>query len=158
VGHSGGPALSDIVYFPEHKLAIAVLTNQGALFPILADLVADMVLPEEARPPDPEVADTEPEVTARLRGVVLGLAEGKVREDDYSEEARKHLVPGLRDFGLLLLKELEPLGSFRLIGRKQKDSGTEYSYRAYFGTHPMRWRFVLDKDGKIADITPSSRD
>jgi hypothetical protein len=43
---------------------------------------------------------------------VVGLADGKVREEDYSEQARKGLVPGLREFGLLLLKELEPLSSF----------------------------------------------
>ena len=63
----------------------------------------------------------------------------------------------MREFGLALMRELEPLSSFRLIGRKPKDGGTEYSYRTFFGKHPMRWRFVLDT-GRIADITPSSRD
>src|SRR6185503_7136888 len=70
VGHSGGPALSDLLYFPEGKLGIAVLTNQGALFPVLAELVADLYLPADARAHDPAIADPDPAVTQRLRSLV----------------------------------------------------------------------------------------
>jgi CubicO group peptidase (beta-lactamase class C family) len=158
VGHSGGPALSDIVYFPDQDLGVAVLTNQGALFPILADLVADLYLPADARAVDPAVDDTEPKVTERLRAVVRGLAEGTVREEDFSEEGKKGIVPAMRQFGVAMAKELEPLRDFRLIGRKVDGAKRDYTYRANFGAHPMKWRFVLDADGRIADIDPSSRD
>jgi CubicO group peptidase (beta-lactamase class C family) len=40
-GHSGGPALADIVRFVDDRLTIAVLTNQQHLMPFLAMGVAD---------------------------------------------------------------------------------------------------------------------
>lgn len=46
-GHSGGPALADIVRFPDENLIIAVLTNQQNLRPYLAMGVADLLLGEE---------------------------------------------------------------------------------------------------------------
>ena len=42
-GHSGGPALADIVRFPDKKLTIIVLTNQQNLRPYLAMGVADVL-------------------------------------------------------------------------------------------------------------------
>jgi CubicO group peptidase (beta-lactamase class C family) len=158
VGHSGGPALSDFLYFPERKLGIVVLTNQGALFPILAELVADLYLPEEAQPEDPEVTDPEPAVTDRLRTLVVALRDGTIREDDYAPHARERLVPMVREFGVPLVKQLEPLRGFHLIGRTPEGDRTEYSYRAYFGRHPIKWRFVLDKEGRVLDLEPKSRD
>ena len=48
MGHSGGPAFSDMMYFPEDHLAIVVLTNQQKLYPQLASLIADLLLPNPA--------------------------------------------------------------------------------------------------------------
>jgi CubicO group peptidase (beta-lactamase class C family) len=158
VGHSGGPALSDLLYFPEPKLGIAVLTNQGALFPILAELVADIYLPEDARPEDPEMVDPEPQVTERLRALLTGMREGAVREDDYAPEARERLVPMVREFGLPLVRQLDPLSGFLLVARKQDGDRIERTYRAFFGRHQMKWRFVLDREGRILDLEPKSRD
>lgn len=158
VGHSGGPALSDLLYFPERKLGIAVLTNQGALFPVLADLVADLYLPADARAHDPEIADPDPASTQRLRSLVIAIGEGTVREEEFSDEARKGVLPALREFGVALMREVGPLTRFRLISREAKGDRIEQVYRAYFGTHPMKWRFVLEKDGRIAELDPSSRD
>jgi hypothetical protein len=42
VGHSGGPALADIVRVVDDRLTIAVLTNQQHLLPYLAMGVADL--------------------------------------------------------------------------------------------------------------------
>jgi hypothetical protein len=86
------------------------------------------------------------------------MREGTIREDDYSPEAGERLIPMVREFGLPLVRQLEPLTGFRLIGRKREGDRTEYSYRAYFGGHPMKWRFVLDREGRISDLEPKSRD
>ncbi len=43
-GHSGGPALADIVRLPEKKLTVIVLTNQLELRPFLAMKVLDLYL------------------------------------------------------------------------------------------------------------------
>jgi CubicO group peptidase (beta-lactamase class C family) len=158
IGHSGGPALSDLLYFPDRKLGIAVLTNQGALFPVLAELVADLYLPADARPEDREIPDPDPDLTSRLRSLVVAIGQGTVREEDFSPEGRKGVLPALREFGGPLMRQVGPLTSFRLIGRQARGDRTEHVYRAYFGRHPMKWRFVLDTDGRISDLEPSSRD
>lgn len=46
-GHSGGPALADIVRLPERKLTIMILTNQLNLRPILAMKVLKIYLGDE---------------------------------------------------------------------------------------------------------------
>jgi len=42
-GHSGGPALSDIVRLPKEKLQAIVLTNQLELRPFLAMRVLELL-------------------------------------------------------------------------------------------------------------------
>jgi CubicO group peptidase (beta-lactamase class C family) len=43
-GHSGGPALADVVRLPERKITVIVLTNQVNLRPFLAMRILDMYL------------------------------------------------------------------------------------------------------------------
>jgi CubicO group peptidase (beta-lactamase class C family) len=43
-GHSGGPALADIVRLPERKITVIVLTNQTELRPFLAMKILDLYL------------------------------------------------------------------------------------------------------------------
>lgn len=40
-GHSGGPALADVMYFPKERLGVIVLTNQQRLAPALARALAE---------------------------------------------------------------------------------------------------------------------
>jgi CubicO group peptidase (beta-lactamase class C family) len=43
-GHSGGPALADVVRLPDRKITVIVLTNQVNLRPFLAMKILDMYL------------------------------------------------------------------------------------------------------------------
>jgi CubicO group peptidase (beta-lactamase class C family) len=56
-GHSGGPALADIIRFVDDRLTIAVLTNQQHLMPYLAMGVADLYY----APPNKPVSSRENE-------------------------------------------------------------------------------------------------
>jgi beta-lactamase family protein len=49
-GHPGGPALADIVRLPDDKLTVAVLSNQKALYPNIASVIAQLYLPKPALP------------------------------------------------------------------------------------------------------------
>ena len=42
-GHSGGPALADILRYPDHKLTVIVLCNQQNLLPHLAAGIAELI-------------------------------------------------------------------------------------------------------------------
>ncbi len=48
VGHSGGPALSDIILLPRERLAVIALTNQVNMSPHIAQGIIDLLLPVQA--------------------------------------------------------------------------------------------------------------
>ena len=62
-GHAGGPALADIVRVPDHKLTVIVLSNQKALYPHLAPVIAQLYLPKS---PLPKAIREAPELRAKL--------------------------------------------------------------------------------------------
>jgi CubicO group peptidase (beta-lactamase class C family) len=45
VGHSGGPALADVLYVPSQRVGVIVLTNQRTLYPNLARTIAARYVP-----------------------------------------------------------------------------------------------------------------
>ena len=156
VGHSGGPALADILRFPDEKLTIIVLTNQQRLFPRLAEGVADLFIPA---PPIREIrgiADTDAKLTLILWEVLLDAAQGKVNADLFNSEAQKSLVPAFRDFGPVFFISLDPLQSFVLVEQSAEGERRIRRYRALFGKKPIIWTFVLGKDGKIISMEPTS--
>ena len=155
VGHSGGPALSDMIRFIDDKLTIIVLTNQQKLFPALAEGVADIIAPGPvpARKPIP---DDDSALTASLRSVIEGLADGKVNEELFAPEARKQLVPSLREFGPQLIGFYDPLQSFTFVEQKPESNRTIRKYRAMYGTKPVLWTFVLGNDRRIISMEPIS--
>jgi hypothetical protein len=155
VGHSGGPALSDMIRFVDDKFTIIVLTNQQKLFPALAEGVADIVEPSPV-PDRKEIPDDDPTLTASLRGVIEGIADGRVNEELFSPEARKQLVPSLREFGPQLIGFYEPLKSFTLVEQKRESNRTIRKYRAMYGTKPVLWTFVLGNDRRIISMEPVS--
>lgn len=158
VGHSGGPALSDIAYFPDQKLGVVVLTNQQHLFPMLAESIANFYLPAQAKPADTLIDDPNPSTTDSLRAFIMGLSDGKVDSNLFSASAQKTVVPNIREYGPVIVNQLDPLSRMDLIERKVTGTGMRLVYRVYFGLRPMKWRFVLDRDGKIEDLEPYSGD
>jgi hypothetical protein len=158
VGHSGGPALSDIAYFPDLKLGVVVLTNQQQLFPLLAESIANFYLPADATAADPKIEDPTPNITEMLRKFIVGLASGKPNASLFSAESQKTVLPAIQEFGPVIVNQLDPLSRMYLIGRQVTGTSTRLVYRVYFGERPMKWRFVLDREGKITDLEPSSAD
>jgi CubicO group peptidase (beta-lactamase class C family) len=153
VGHSGGPALSDMMRFVDDKLTIIVLTNQQKMFPGLAEGVADIIAP--APVPDRKVIpDDDPQLTASLRSVIVGMADGRVNDELFTPEARKELIPALREFGPQLIGLYDPLQSFTLVEQKKESDRNTRQYRAMFGTKPILWTFVLGADRRIISMQP----
>ena len=153
VGHSGGPALSDMMRFVDDKLTIVVLTNQQKLFPGLAEGVADILAPAPV-PDRKAIPDDDPPLTASLRGVIVGMAEGQVNLELFTPEARKALVPSLREFGPQLIGLYDPLQSFTLVEQKLESNRRVRKYRAMFGSKPVLWTFVLGDDRRIISMQP----
>lgn len=154
VGHSGGPALSDILRFTRERTTVIVLTNGKKLYPYLAQGVSELFL---APPPVvmPEgIADSQPELGAALRRIVEQGTLGKVDETGFSEAARKDFVPAYRDFLLPFVRSLGRVDEFVLLTDTAKDDGRGRTYRARHGKRAQTWGFDIDSKGKVRGFGP----
>ena len=156
VGHSGGPALADLLHLPDARLTVVVLANQSRLYPYLAHGVADLLLPAPrvagttATPPD-----TAPALTARLRAVLAAAAAGTVDTLAFTPDARREFVPAFAQFGLSYTRALGGPTAMTLVGERADGGRTEREYRVHHGRKPVRWRFSLTPDGRIAGLAPT---
>jgi hypothetical protein len=156
VGHSGGPALADILRFPDDELTIVVLTNQQRLFPRLAEGVADFFIPAPSLSESRGIEDNDEKLTSILRSVLLDAEQGKVYPDLFDSEAQKSLVPAFKEFGPVFFSSLDPVQSFVLIEQSAEGEKRVRRYRALYGKKPIIWTFVLSKDNKIISMEPIS--
>jgi CubicO group peptidase (beta-lactamase class C family) len=154
VGHSGGPALADLLYFPDEKLAVVVLLNQQRMFPYLALGIADLLLPPGAVPP--AIPDSAPALTRGHRALLAAAAEGKVEGGDIAENARPALTRTLQEMGPIVLGMLDPIGAVELVQERKDASRWTRTYRVTFGRSARYWRFDLTPDGRIAGLQPVS--
>jgi CubicO group peptidase (beta-lactamase class C family) len=158
VGHSGGPALADVLRFVDDKLTIVVLANQQRMYPYLAQGVADRIVPAPPATPDPApVADDDPETTASLLALLRGFAEGRVDPAPIAPDARPSLVGMIENFAMPWLRALGPLRSLTLLSDTRAADGRRVRrYRArYDGDKPVLWKFDLDADGRIVSLSPT---
>jgi CubicO group peptidase (beta-lactamase class C family) len=154
VGHSGGPALSDILRFRDEKLTIVVLTNQQRLYPYLARGIADILIPPPAHKPFSGITDNDLQTTALLKKVLSDAAEGRVDPLLFSDEAQKGFVPSFKEFGPLVFGGFEPLQSFVLVEDKQNEDKKVRRYAALYGKKLVTWSFNLTRENKIESFEP----
>jgi CubicO group peptidase (beta-lactamase class C family) len=154
VGHSGGPALADLLYFPGQHLAVVVLINQHAMYPFLAEGVADRLLP--ATPSSPALEDDDPALTVRLAAVLRDAGQGKVDPDQLAPAARDELVASLMEAGPLVIGVFDPIVRMELVEERRGRGRRVRKYRVLFGDIAQYWQFTLDSDGKIAAMQPTS--
>ncbi|MFN6962342.1 MAG: serine hydrolase domain-containing protein [Pyrinomonadaceae bacterium] len=155
VGHSGGPALADILRFPRERLTIAVLTNGQRLFPYLARGIADVYFPRPAVKPSRPITDSDADLTRLVRKFIADGMRDTVDETLFTTDAQAELVPAFRRFGLPLFGQLDPLASLDLIEEISKDGEITRKYRAIHGSKAVLWVFVFDKNKKIKSLDPT---
>ena len=149
VGHSGGPALADILRIPSQGRTIIVLTNQQMFFPVLAERIADLTIPAL---PLTGIADDRPAVAANLRGLFDALA---VRGDDrrFAAEGHNPGEPLRSGFGKALLEAVGPLERAILV-RIESDGARVY--RLVFQRKQWDWIVKVDSTDRIADMRPGT--
>lgn len=153
VGHSGGPALADVLRAESHGLTVIVLTNQQRFFPLLAEGVADFYLPPA--PALMPVADHAPELTVLMRGALAeAAAGGKLDRTRYGPTGLKNIVPFLEDFGQALLVAVGPVQRVTLLSDSSEKGGRARRYAIDFERKRMFWLFAVDAAGKIEDLHP----
>lgn len=150
-GHAGGGSLADVLRVPDRKLTVIVLTNAQGLLPFLAPHLASLSLPPLPGLDAPGIADTEPELSATLRGVVEGLMNGSLDAAAFTPGAQQELLPILRTFGTPGSALLPPLSRLTLLEDRRDGEQRKRSYRAVYGRDSsLRWIFTLDAAGKVS--------
>lgn len=155
VGHSGGPALSDILRFTKERTTFIVLTNGKKLYPYLAQGVSELVYPPPPVVMPEGIEDVRPQLSAMLRQVLAAGAAGRVNEAHFGEAARKDFVPAFRDFLLPFVSSLPAVEEFVLLAETPADGGgLRRTYAARHGKRAQTWGFDVDQDGKLRAFGP----
>jgi CubicO group peptidase (beta-lactamase class C family) len=154
VGHSGGPALADILRFVDDRFTIIVLANQQKMYPYLAQGVADLYVPAPTVTGAP-IADHSPETTSTLKEMLLGFGRGHVDVEQFAPEARAPLVGAVEQFAMPFLRALGSVRSLTLLEESGQPQRRIRRYRAWYGQKPILWRFELNQEGKILSMEPT---
>ena len=149
VGHSGGPALADILRIPSQGRTIVVLTNQHMFYPVLAERIADLTIPELSLT---GITDDRPAVAINLRGLFDALA---VEGDDrrYAAEGSNPGEPLRSGFGKALI---EAVGSLESVTLVRIESDGARVYRLAFQRKQWDWIVKVDSTDRIADMRPAT--
>ncbi|HJV37746.1 MAG TPA: serine hydrolase domain-containing protein [Geothrix sp.] len=151
-GHSGGPALADVIYHPQERLGVIVLTNQQRLAPVLARAIAARLLGPgplalEAAPPDPD-----PALTTRHAALMAALAQGRAEASAFSGEAAKSL-PEAAGWLDLQLAPYGPVQRTVFLDEQRREGRRVRTYRAFHTSGVVvAWTFTLDGEGRVADF------
>lgn len=154
VGHSGGPALADVLRAEDRKLTVIVLTNQQRLYPLLAPAVMALYLP--AGQQAPAIADTRPALTDLARRTLVAAAEGKFDAEVFTAAGAEEMRPFFNELRSIMLDAIGPIRSMELVAEKSSDAGVNRKYRIGFDDHLTYWTLEADRDGHIASFAPTS--
>lgn len=153
VGHTGGPALADILHLPSQKLTVIALTNQRRFYPLLSQSIADLELPPAA--PQAAIADDRLDLTQALRAALEGAAEGRVDPEAFTPQDRDGAVGFYRDFGQAMLTTVGPIRLIEVLSERVTDSGQQRRlYRITFERRALLFVVRTDADGRFAEIRP----
>jgi D-alanyl-D-alanine carboxypeptidase len=154
VAHGGGiPGFSTMISrFVDDDLTVIVLTNaDDGNAEAIARGIAARLVPALAEETEKPIADTDPQTTERLKGVILGALQGQADPELFTKQSKEILVAAIKQ-GKGSVGSLGALKEFRLHERKQSDQGVKLRYRATFANEMMNALFDLDKEGKIAGL------
>lgn len=157
VGHTGGPALADVMHVPSTGLTVIALTNQRRFYPLLSQAIADLKLPPQpqARP----IRDRRPERTAALRQALQAFAAGQVDAALFTQADGPGMTGFYRDFGQAMLTAVGPVQTVDLMSETLLDGGQlRRSYRVRFERRTMGFVVRTDDQGRFAEIRPLAGD
>lgn len=142
-----------IARYTDDKLSFIVLANAAQADATgIAHKVAALYNPKLKVQPYPAIADTEPEVTARLKQMVLSFAKSQADPAQFGEAMRQTLFPDqIRDVGQFVAAQGEFKG-IELVMRKQDGQLRSYLYRLTYAKGQVWMQISLNADGKIMGI------
>jgi hypothetical protein len=153
VRHDGGlPGFSaDFERFPNDKLTVIVLANrENRDLRDLALGVASLFSPALLPPPERFLKDLEPQVTAKIRAIVTGFAEGTLDAGPFTPKLGSALIAEMKSGFGESLHRLGPLQSLGLLERTNEGDERVYRYRLAYRHVPLFVRCAFDKEARIS--------
>lgn len=151
VGHSGGPSLGDVIYVPEARVGVVVLTNQRTLYPALAQAIAARYLPRSPLLDSKGIPDSDPKRTAALLGFVEALKRGDAKAEQTAGELRGQLAE-YNEWMAMQLNILPAPSRMVLLDEAAGPGKRTLTYRIMFGQDTQEWQFGLDDAGKVTAV------
>ena len=144
-----------IARYVDDKLTVVALTNLDSghsnpkkITSGVAAIYNPALKPVEAKP----IEDQEPQVTQMVKELLRGIADGRAKPEQFTEEARKRLFPDeMQELGPAL-KEFGELKTLELMERTEEGERRNYRYRAKYPNLALMISVGLAKDNKIARL------
>jgi len=147
-----------IARYVDDRLTVVALTNLDSghsnpkkITTGVAAIYNPALKPVEAKP----IEDKEPRVTQMVKDLLRGIADGKAKPEQFTEEAQKRLFPDEMQELVPALKEFGELKTLELMERTEEGERRNYKYRAKFVEMTLMISVGLTKDNKIAGLNLS---
>lgn len=144
-----------IARYVDDRLTVVALTNLDSghsnpkkITSGVAAIYSPVLKVAEEKP----IEDKEPQITQRVKELVRGIADGKAKPEQFTEEMQKRLFPDeMQELGPAL-KEFGELKTLELMERTEEGERRNYRYRAQFPNLTLMISVGLTKDNKIARL------
>lgn len=151
VGHTGGPALADIVHLPGRRMTIVSLVNQRRFYPLLSKSIADLTVaaPKAA----PAIPDAHPQLTAAMTATLAEAAAGRLDKARFAPKG-EGAFGYLQDFGNALLAAVGPARTVDVLSERADGDELRRVYRVTFERRTMPWVARTTKGGALLELRP----
>ena len=144
-----------IARYVDDRLTVVALTNLDSghanpkkIVTGVAAIYNPALKPAEEKP----IADKEPQVTQMVRTLLQGIADGKARPEQFTEELEKHLFPDeIQELGPAL-KEMGEVKALELMEKTDEGEQRNYRYRARYSQRTIMVSIGLTTGDKIAKL------
>jgi CubicO group peptidase (beta-lactamase class C family) len=152
-GQTSGFSAS-IALYPEDRMTVIVLCNIGTdgVASHIGQAIAKLQAPALSLSTLEIKRDEDPQTTARLRELLTGLLADKTSSAMLTKDALNSLSTDPERASWQRIAAYGPLRALDVVGREVEGSGRRLSYRAEVGEHLLLLSFVLNGDGKIAEL------
>ncbi|HZB45809.1 MAG TPA: serine hydrolase domain-containing protein [Pyrinomonadaceae bacterium] len=156
VRHNGQTAgfAASIARYREKRVTVIVLTNLGTLGLAgrINQGVAKHYLPALSLKRLGEQTDPDPQTSTRLRSALAELLAGRVEPAAFTSARAAALSTANAKESWREIASYGPLKSLAFVEREPSNKSRTLRYKAALGEHLLLLKFVLEDDGRIAEV------